>query len=295
MEYLPLGNVEDQHADSPIAVEEATILMYQSLQALSYLHDHKVTHRDIKPANILVSSRHPFVTKLADFGLAKDKSILQTCCGTLAYAAPEIFQGQDYSNAVDQWSLGVVVMEYVYGLPRLKKQPRAANPGGNGKARGLSWCRRLIAAVADWDSDALIDFLAASMLKYDPRERLPAAACLKKASEIGLFSGLFQETGSSTPKIGQECAALVSKEEAPTFILGPLWQDQTRLQGSQRSNRVVSSYSFAPTPNNEKAGSCSVRTTRSRGELGRTRSDQATFKRSVKRQRIATQYGRWSR
>ena len=31
MEYLPLGNLEDQHAEDLIAVEETTVHMYQSL------------------------------------------------------------------------------------------------------------------------------------------------------------------------------------------------------------------------------------------------------------------------
>ena len=38
-----------------------------------------------------------------------------TFCGSLLYAAPEIYQSREYSTAVDQWSLGVVVLEYSYG------------------------------------------------------------------------------------------------------------------------------------------------------------------------------------
>jgi serine/threonine protein kinase len=78
--------------NSPIAVDETTALVSQSFEALKYLHDHDVTHRDLKPANVLVYSRDPFVIKLADFGLATEISILQTFCGTIDYAAPQIYQ-----------------------------------------------------------------------------------------------------------------------------------------------------------------------------------------------------------
>ena len=101
MEYMPLGNLEQQNAASPISVEEMMVLMYQGLSALGYIHDIKITHRDLKPANILVHSRSPFSTRLCDFGLAQDRSILQTFCGSAQYLAPEVFDNVSYTNAVD--------------------------------------------------------------------------------------------------------------------------------------------------------------------------------------------------
>jgi len=68
MPYLPLGNLEDLHSDSPIAVEETIDLLFQAITALKYLHPPGVAHRDLKPENILVESRSPWSVKLADFG-----------------------------------------------------------------------------------------------------------------------------------------------------------------------------------------------------------------------------------
>ena len=113
-------NLEKVHTAGPITVEEMSDVLYQCLKDLTYLHEQNVTHRDVKPANILVASRRPLSVKLADFGLARDATELQTFCGTLKYCAPEMFGSQNYSKAVDLWSLGVVVMEYVYGLPQGK-------------------------------------------------------------------------------------------------------------------------------------------------------------------------------
>ncbi|KAL8935150.1 MAG: hypothetical protein Q9211_004856 [Gyalolechia sp. 1 TL-2023] len=90
MPYLPLGNLEDIHSESPITAEETMTVLFQALDALRYLHPRGVAHRDLKPENILVESRSPLSVKLADFGLANDKPDLDTECGTQLYTAPEI-------------------------------------------------------------------------------------------------------------------------------------------------------------------------------------------------------------
>ena len=122
MPYLLLGNLEDQHDESPFTVEEITDLFFQVLNALRYLHPRGVAHRDLKPENILVESRSPFSIKLTDFGLAKDKPDLKTVCGTKRYLAPEVYLGRRYTASVDLWSLGVIILQYVYGLPTMPKQ-----------------------------------------------------------------------------------------------------------------------------------------------------------------------------
>ncbi|KAI9670781.1 MAG: hypothetical protein M1817_003892 [Caeruleum heppii] len=120
MPYFESGNLEDAVG---ITVVETISLLYQSLQALVYLHYYRIdrkriAHRDIKPANILIVSRVPFCVKLADFGLAQDRSDLVTHCGTLAYVASKVLANKEaYTTAVDIWSLGVVVLQYAFGLP----------------------------------------------------------------------------------------------------------------------------------------------------------------------------------
>ncbi len=84
---------------------------------LEHLHSRGVAYRYLLPDNILVQSRSPLRVRFTDFGLASDRRGLKTLCGTEQYAAPEIFTGESYTAAVDIWSLGVIVLEYVYGLP----------------------------------------------------------------------------------------------------------------------------------------------------------------------------------
>ncbi|KAK4994909.1 Serine/threonine kinase [Elasticomyces elasticus] len=189
MEYLPLGSLEDQHRDAPITMEEAVELFYQGFQAIDYLHSQGYAHRDIKPANILVVSRGPLGIKLADFGLAKDLSALATVCGTELYAAPEIWKGSGYTSAVDIWSLGLVVFQFLYGLPN--------HCAGD-------WCKRVVEWAEDWEPDGLVDYLSEHMLQIDPRRRSSASECLKKASEVyyshqGLIYARDHEIECTTP------------------------------------------------------------------------------------------------
>jgi serine/threonine protein kinase len=220
LEYLPFGNLEDQHHQRSISDDEAMTILHQSLLALTYLHGQtpSIAHRDIKPQNILVQSRDPLYIKLADFGLSKASDYLSTLCGTHSYLAPEIAQyygsncphGVKYVNAVDIWSLGVVIFEYAYGLP---------HPGSGA---GLPWCGEIISALHDWDSDELIALLS-SMIVMDPKLREPAWKCLDRASQLRV-------PGRSLTPTPAYCSLQRGHTEVEdgftTIILGNLWGTQ---------------------------------------------------------------------
>ncbi|KAL8906162.1 MAG: hypothetical protein Q9207_002195 [Kuettlingeria erythrocarpa] len=175
MEFLSLGNLEDQHRIHPITIEETVAVLCQGLLALEYLHSEGIgyAHRDIKPANILVISRLPFGIKLGDFGLAKTTIHLATRCGTYQYTAPEVWGKGGYTSAVDIWSLGVVIFEYAYGLPVVQ-----------GAFHPERWYRNLIRQVKDWESEQLIDLLSNQMLTMSPLARGSAEDCYKEASDL---------------------------------------------------------------------------------------------------------------
>ena len=186
MEYLPLGNLAYQDY---ITEEDNLQILCQGLQALEYLHAQPLAHRDIKPENILVQSRTPFVIKLVDFGLAKNDSTLQTFCGTNVYAAPEIWD-HHYTAMVDIWSLGVVVLEYGYDLPRPSR-----------KRKGKPWCQDIVKAAedAEGEGDALIDLISTKMLRMDYRHRRSASDCLGEVCRLGFHAIQTVDTGRTTP------------------------------------------------------------------------------------------------
>lgn len=65
-------------------------IIFQILQALSYLHSIGICHRDIKPQNILV--KDDGTIKLIDFGLATPISVTNVRCGSKLFFPPEVMQ-----------------------------------------------------------------------------------------------------------------------------------------------------------------------------------------------------------
>ena len=81
--------VTDGRFSEPVA----KVYFLQMLNAVKYLHSIQITHRDLKPENILIDEDHKI--KLIDFGLCAQpdtgiQTTLSTCCGSPAYAAPEL-------------------------------------------------------------------------------------------------------------------------------------------------------------------------------------------------------------
>ncbi|CAI0563580.1 unnamed protein product [Linum tenue] len=84
--------------------------------ALAYCHSQDVIHRDIKPENLLLD--HEGRLKIADFGWSvQSRSKRHTMCGTLDYLAPELVENKAHDYTVDNWTLGVLCYEFLYGAP----------------------------------------------------------------------------------------------------------------------------------------------------------------------------------
>lgn len=100
--------------------------------AIRYIHKQGIVHRDIKPDNVLLDSDgHVHLADFVCFHLYLHGVSLADCyqnvasdftptkpltskSGTLAYLAPEVYEGKGYSCEVDWWSLGVLFYECIY-------------------------------------------------------------------------------------------------------------------------------------------------------------------------------------
>ncbi len=89
-----------------------TCLLIELLQGLAYLHRHGIVHRDIKPDNLLYSGGR---LRLLDFGLVSEANLVSDLSGTLAYIAPEVFNGNTCSAQSDLYAVGLIAYEVYTG------------------------------------------------------------------------------------------------------------------------------------------------------------------------------------
>jgi len=118
MEYASSGEIFDYLvAHGRMKEKEARRIYRQIVLVIDYCHNLHVIHRDLKAENLLLDRN--MNVKIADFGFSNQFSPgqrLNTWCGSPPYAAPELFQGKEYSGPeVDIWSLGVVLYVLVCG------------------------------------------------------------------------------------------------------------------------------------------------------------------------------------
>ncbi|MCX7664154.1 MAG: serine/threonine protein kinase [Gemmataceae bacterium] len=112
-------------------VERAIPLILDLCAALDHAHHRGIIHGDLKPANLVVSypNTPKEYLKLVDFGFARIDSTpnfglerLQNpqqvrAKGTPLYIAPEILQGQTIDGRADLYSVGVILFEFLAGVP----------------------------------------------------------------------------------------------------------------------------------------------------------------------------------
>ncbi|KAA0186136.1 hypothetical protein HAZT_HAZT000362, partial [Hyalella azteca] len=109
LEYCPGGELFDYIVERDrLEEEEARVFFHQIVSAVAYIHKMGYAHRDLKPLIDFGLCANP------DGGLAQQ---LATCCGSPAYAAPELVSGRHYlGSETDIWSLGVLLYALLCGF-----------------------------------------------------------------------------------------------------------------------------------------------------------------------------------
>ena len=85
--------------------------------AMENLHEMGVLYRDLKPENILIDREGHI--KLADFGLSRENvgknDIARSFCGSHIYLAPEMVSKKGFTQASDNYGIGLCIYEMLYG------------------------------------------------------------------------------------------------------------------------------------------------------------------------------------
>ena len=114
---------------------DAAVVMHRLFTGLETMHAKNMAHRDLKLENLIFAEKGRVVDpvarvvdknlvkletlRIADFGLAKKmktaRARLTSQCGTPAYIAPEVLNGETYTPAVDMWAAGVILYATLCG------------------------------------------------------------------------------------------------------------------------------------------------------------------------------------
>jgi serine/threonine protein kinase len=259
-EYAQDGSLENwlnKHGGKAPSIAAALEMAMGVLSGLEHLHVRGIVHRDLKPANILMQGE---CARIADFGLARLMNLDATgspAAGTLAYMAPEAFDGKR-TVQTDLWSVGIVLYEMLQG-----HRPFTATS-----------LIQLFKAIAESPPLPLSDTvprpvreIVATALNKAPRARFPSAADMRAA----LRDTLKQLDTSALP------VALTSSRGCQTIaITGSMRADPLRT--AHRLRALVAPY-------------CGPLTTWYCGTSGVIDEQAATFLLSEKQRVIAVGYG----
>lgn len=166
----------------------------QLLDAISYLHRHRIIHREYFARNRSLKLGNLFLTdrmqlKIGDFGLATrlefDGDRKRTICGTPNYIAPEVLDGkQGHSYEADIWSFGVILYTLLIGKPPFEASDVKAT------------YRRIKANAYSFPDRATISSnakdLITKILNLDPARRIAIDA---------IYDHPFFHSGNSIPKL----------------------------------------------------------------------------------------------
>ena len=119
LEWMDGGTLRGRMQQEPVALSDAWDVLAPLCSAVQYAHNQGVIHRDLKPENILITRGGTL--KVTDFGLARagqaDRiTATGATLGTPAYMPPEQIQGgQELSQAMDQYAIGIIAYELLTG------------------------------------------------------------------------------------------------------------------------------------------------------------------------------------
>jgi eukaryotic-like serine/threonine-protein kinase len=197
MEYVDGPSCADLLRESrELEIEQTVQAIRDACHGLDYAHRAGVIHRDVKPGNLL-QARETWITKLADFGIAKaaeQTRITQvgSILGTAAYLSPEQARGDEAGPASDIYSLGVCAYQFLTG--------RLPHEYGSLTELALKQQQDPVSPIRDYRPEVPRELDDAVRLALEPQPgyRYASALDMAQALEAGLHGDTTEVTRALT-------------------------------------------------------------------------------------------------
>jgi len=121
MKYMPERDLRRylNNKNRELTLQDKLSQLFHITQGLKDIHQKDLVHRDFHSGNILKGIEKTSCL-ITDLGLCKpvnEASQEEKIFGVMPYVAPEVLQGQPYTQASDIYSFGMVAYEMLSGLP----------------------------------------------------------------------------------------------------------------------------------------------------------------------------------
>lgn len=182
-----LDSVKNMFLDRRFQLNEIAKIGIDICKALEMCELKGIINQDIKPDNLFYDSLTN-TYKLGDFGIAKqlDRATANEKGrpGTLSYMSPEVFRGEQITNALDLYALGMILYRLLnhFRMPFLPEYPRCFTPD----ERDAALLKRLEGAqvplpLADdfnGEKEKILEFckIVTKSVDSDPEKRYKSAA-----------------------------------------------------------------------------------------------------------------------
>ncbi|KAL8952116.1 MAG: hypothetical protein Q9222_001953 [Ikaeria aurantiellina] len=188
---------------------------------LATLHAAGYMHRDIHIRNLFLMRSTPPEGVLADFGKTIEaETASDDCLGPIHSRAPEVDGRTQYTNKIDVWSLGCVLLKVV--------DPDVHPPSG--EAPSLEWHQSMRQYIDNFKRDeagtleADVLDLIQHMLRWSPRDR-PAAAQISThpffTSNHPCVDGTNTQSVAVPPQAPSQPPTQAARQQLPPSTPGP--------------------------------------------------------------------------